>query len=75
MSELIYSFKDIHKGNIIDNDILNKFNCINKLIQSSTQFQDTKKKILNNTHSAKWKNEKSDINNPITIAYQAMNKL
>ena len=75
MSELIYSFKDIHKENDIDNDILNKFNSINKLIQTSTQFQDTKKKILNNTYSAKWKNEKCDTNNPITIAYQAMNKL
>ena len=75
MSELIYSFKDIHKQNEINEDILNKFNSINKLIQTSTQFQDTKKKILNNTYSAKWKNDKCDTNNPITIAYQAMNKL
>ena len=46
MSELIYSFKDIHKQNEIDKDILNKFNSINKLIQTSTQFQDTKKKNI-----------------------------
>jgi hypothetical protein len=75
MSELIYSFKDIHKQNEIDEDILNKFISINKLIQSSTQFQDTKKKILSTTYSAKWKNEKCDTNNPVNVGYQSMNKL
>jgi hypothetical protein len=75
MSELIYSFKDIHKQNEIDKDILNKFVLINKLILSSTQFQDTKKKILNTAYSAKWKNEKCDTNNPVNIGYQSMNKL
>lgn len=45
MSELIYSFKEIHKQNEISEDILNKFSSINKIILSSTQFQDTKKII------------------------------
>jgi hypothetical protein len=75
MSKLIYSFKEIHKQNKIEEDILNKFSSINKLILSSTQFQDTKKKLLNTIYSAKWKNEKCDLNNPVNIAYQSMNKL
>jgi hypothetical protein len=75
MSELIYSFKQIHKENEIDEDILNKFSLINKLILSSTQFQDTKKKLLNTVYSAKWKIEKCDLNNPVNIGYQSMNKL
>jgi hypothetical protein len=75
MSELIYSFKEIHKQNEIDKDILNKFCSINKLILSSTQFQDTKKKLLNTVYSAKWKIEKCDLNNPVNIGYQSMNKL
>lgn len=75
MSNLIYSFKDIHKQKNIDEDIFNKFISINKLIETSTQFQDTKKKISSVVYSAKWKNEKCDINNPINIGYQSMNKL
>jgi len=75
MSELIYSFKEIHKQNEINEDIINKFSSINKLILSSTQFQDTKKKLLNTVYSAKWKIEKCDLNNPINIGYQSMNKL
>jgi hypothetical protein len=75
MSELIYSFKEIHKQNEIGEDILNKFFSINKLILSSTQFQDTKKKLLNVVYSAKWKIEKCDLNNPVNIGYQSMNKL
>lgn len=75
MSELIYSYKEIHKQNKIDENILNIFISINKLILSSTQFQDTKKKLLNTTYTSKWKNEKCDLNNPVNIGYQSMNKL
>jgi hypothetical protein len=75
MSEFIYSFKEFHKKNEINEYILEKFALINKLILSSTQFQDTKKKLLNTVYSAKWKIEKCDLNNPVNIAYQSMNKL
>ena len=75
MSEFIYSFKEFHKQNETNEYILEKFALINKLILSSTQFQDTKKKLLNTVYSAKWKIEKCDLNNPVNIAYQSMNKL
>jgi len=75
MSEFIYSFKEFHKQNETNEYILEKFGLINKLILSSTQFQDTKKKLLNTVYSAKWKIEKCDLNNPVNIAYQSMNKL
>jgi hypothetical protein len=75
MSDLIYSFKEIHKQNKIDEDISNKFISINKLILSSTQFQDTKNKISTSLTSVKWKIEKCDLNNPVNIGYQSMNKL
>lgn len=45
MSEFIYSFKEFHKQNETNEYILEKFALINKLILSSTQFQDTKKII------------------------------
>jgi hypothetical protein len=75
MSEFIYSFKEFHKQNETNEYILEKFALINKLILSSTQFQDTKKKLLNTVYSAKWKIEKCDLNNAVNIAYQSMNKL
>ena len=75
MSEFIYSFKEFHKQNETNEYILEKFALINKLILSSTQFQDTKKKLLNTVYSAKWKIEKCDLNNPVNIAYQSLNKL
>ena len=53
MSEFIYSFKEFHKQNETNEYILEKFALINKLILSSTQFQDTKKKLLNTVYSAK----------------------
>ena len=75
MSKLIYSFKEIHKQNKIDEEISNKFTSINKLILSSTQFQDTKNKISTTLTSVKWKLEKCDLNNPVNIGYQSINKL
>ena len=75
MIELIYSLKNKYKEEQINNNLLNKFVEINNLISTSTQFQDTKKKLSNTVSYTKWKLEKIDINNPVNIAYQSMNKL
>jgi hypothetical protein len=75
MTEIIYSYKEINKKSEINKKILDKFIEINDLIASSSQFQDTKKKLSNILYSAKWKNERNETNNPFNLAYQSMNKL
>jgi hypothetical protein len=75
MTELIYSLKNIYKNKDIDAELLNKIVEINNLISTSTQFQETKKKLSNVLYYTKWKLDKIDVNNPINIAYQSMNKL
>ena len=55
-NEFIFSFKEHHKSQEISYELSNKFDIINEMFKTSTQYIDSKKRInYNQINHYKWK--------------------
>jgi len=74
--EQIYSFKKIHKDQMVSYELSVKFDKINEMFKTSTQYLESKKKINYNQYNHnRWELKKEEDNGVINIVCIGLNKI
>jgi hypothetical protein len=74
--EQIYSFKKIHKEQMVSYELSVKFDKINEMFKTSTQYLESKKKINYNQYNHnRWELKKEEDNGVINIVCIGLNKI